>query len=414
MGASRRNLGKNVESVTADGRRVMQWPSGLVTVDKQRAQRSPNGTRRPTRTFRPSTEADAIIDRYAGATGKTRSASIDDLVRRNDALLADISARRGAPVAPRLDMTPGEWASLYIRSKCAPGAERSQAQHELDTLMRTVATDLSTDITGVIPTLITGDVVKFVDANRYAVNASRSLPMPAAGSSFKRPRVTQRTTAAAQSPELTDLSSQKLTITGDSVSKSVVGGALEISEPAMDWSDPAFLQIAIEDLADSYAIDTESATTSAIEAGATHTTPFNISTANAADTIASIALGAQAVYSNSKKLPDTIYAGVGVWGFLAGLTDGMGRPLFPNLAPMNAPGTLDLSSFAGNPMGLRLCVSPEFSTNFFAVAASRFVETYEQDKGLIQLVDPTVLGLKVAYRGYFATNVYAQGLCSLQ
>jgi hypothetical protein len=63
---------------------------------------------------------------------------------------------------------------------------------------------------------------------------------------------------------------------------------------------------------------------------------------------------------------------------------------------------------------LTLVVDPNFATDTCIVAASKYCEVYEQDKGIAQINVPSILSVDVAYRGYFATNVYAQGLCSMQ
>jgi len=348
--------------------------------------------------------------------------TIADLVRRDEAMreTADILGRykeddepsrvtvRGE-VAPK-PMTPGEYAVTVYRSQVGSPTEREEA-HAL--LLRVVAETGTGDTAGILPTPIIGDLVKFVDASRPVISAMRAMPMPDKGKTFTRPRLTQSSQSGTQT-EKSQLTSRQLTTTGDTVTKATHGTVLRLTEQDMDWSEPALLDIAYEDMAEQYAIDTETTAASAITTAATTTTPFTIGSADAAATIAALANGAVSVYNTAKRLPDTVFAAVDVWGFFAALVDGQGRPLFPNLAPMNAPGTLDLTSFEGNPMGLRFVVSPHFASGFLAVASSRLLEQYEQNKGFVTINAPSVLEQEVAYRGYFATNCYAQGLCSLQ
>lgn len=365
------------------------------------------------------TEIDAMTVRSTELAG-----SIADLVRRDEAMreTSEILGRykddeeenshvrvRGE-VAPK-PMTPGEYAGLVYRSQVSPSAVDREEAHNL--LLRVVAETGTGDTSGILPTPIIGDLVKFVDASRPVITSMRPMPMPDKGKTFSRPRLTQSTQSGTQT-EKSQLTSRQLTTTGDTVTKATHGTVLRLTEQDMDWSEPALLDIAYEDMAEQYAIDTETSASTAIAAAATTTTPFDITTADAAATIGALALGAVSVYNTAKRLPDTIYAAVDVWGFFAALVDSTGRPLFPNLAPMNAPGTLDLTSFEGNPMGLRLVVSPHFSSHFLAVGASRLLEQYEQNKGFVTVNVPSVLEQEVAYRGYFAANVYAQGLCSLQ
>lgn len=308
-------------------------------------------------------------------------------------------------------MTPGEYAVACLRSwnNDIPPSEREEAQ----ALLRVVAEVGTGDTTGILPTPIVGDLVKFVDSQRYVVNAMRGIPMPAKGKTFTRPRLTQSTQSGSQT-EKSQLTSRQLTTTGDTVTKATHGTVVDISEQDIDWSEPSVFDIVYEDMAEQYAIDTEATAAAAIVAAATNTSSFDISTADSAAVAAAFAAGAGATYGRAKALPDTIFAAVNVWSFLAGLVDGDGRLVYPNLAPMNAPGQLDLTTFRGNPMGLKLVVSPAFSDNFVAIGVRRLCEVYEQNKGFISVNQPSNLEVQVAYRGYFAANVYANGLTSLQ
>lgn len=310
---------------------------------------------------------------------------------------------------PAPAMTPGEYAVACIRSWTGTPTEREDAQASL----RVVAESGTGDTPGILPTPIVGDLVKFVDSNRYAFGAMRSLPMPPKGKTFTRPRLTQSTQSAAQT-EKSQLQSRQLTTTGDTVTKATHGTVLNMTEQDIDWSEPSLFDIVYEDMAEQYAIDTEATAAAAIAAAATNTQAFDISTADSAAVAAALANAAGATYGRGKTLPDVLFAAVNVWSFLAGLVDGDGRLVYPNLAPMNAPGTLELTSFAGNPMGLKLVVSPAFSDNFCAVGISRLCEVYEQNKGFVTVNQPSNLEVQVAYRGYVATNVYANGLTSLQ
>lgn len=285
-----------------------------------------------------------------------------------------------------------------------------------DILKRVVAHGVSAD--GTAPVTIEGDLIKFVDANRYMVNAARQLPMPDNHApTFKRPRVTQRTTVGQQSAEGDVLSSQRLQLTGDTVTKGTYGGVLSLSEQEIDWTEPAMLGLAIQDLAESYAIATDTVLTAAIEAQADQGSAVVLSLTAASDVLfKAIADAAAVVYSASKKLPDTFFCAVDRWAYLAALTDGDGRPLFPNAGPMNVPGSgSGVASFTGfQILGQQVVVDPNFTTNIWGLASSQLVEFYEQNKGLLSINVPSTLEIQYAYRGYAAANVYAQGVCGFE
>lgn len=326
---------------------------------------------------------------------------------------SDSPARVQERTRPADSITPGEYAYRWVLSRMRPNDR--DAVSEFETLERALQHQGTADNLGVIPVNIIGDVIKFVDASRPAVNSSRRLPMPAKGKTFTRPRATQFTSVAAQSAEGDVLASQKFLITSDTITKGTYGGVLNISEQDIDDSEPALLDLAIVDLAEQYAIQTDDVTCTAIETASTASAATTLSlTATSDDFIAAIAAAASVVYGTAKALPDVLYASIDRWAYLIGLTDDAGRPLFPNLAPQNAPGTASADNFQSNVMGLQLVVDPNFTANFFAVAASKYVETYENVKGLATLQAPSILETQVAYRGRFAANVYTQGFGALE
>lgn len=350
-------------------------------------------------------QVNSDIDNLAGDLA--RSAAVNEVIAGIPVTDGDTLIRVKSEPAPRI--TPGQYAQACYRASFGTPSERDEAQ----VLLRVVAETGTADTAGILPTPIVGDLVKFVDASRPLISSMRSLPMPDKGKVFSRPRLTQSAQSAAQT-EKGQLQSRQLTTTGDTVTKTTHGTVLRLTEQDMDWSEPALLDIAYEDMAEQYAIDTEATAATAVAAGITsNVVSFDISTATAADVTPALAAAAVATYGTAKRLPDVILAAVNVWGFLAGLVDGDDRPLYPNLNPVNASGTLELTDFKGNPMGLTLVVSPAFADDFFAIGVSRYLEVYEQNKGFATVNVPSVLEQEVAYRGYFAANVYAKGLTGL-
>src|SRR5215831_6626076 len=138
---------------------------------------------------------------------------------------------------------------------------------------RVVADQKTTDTTGILPVPIVGAVVNLIDANRPLISSlggAKGLGgIP--GSSFTRPKITQHTTVGVQSGEKTQLSSQKMTISPVSFTKSTYGGTVDISRQDIDWTEPSAWDILIRDLANVYAIQTETAAAAAFKAAATAT-----------------------------------------------------------------------------------------------------------------------------------------------
>ncbi len=248
------------------------------------------------------------------------------------------------------------------------------------------------------------------------MNAARRLAMPDNHvPTFKRPRVTQRTTVATQSAEGDVLSSQRLQVTGDSIAKVTKGGVLSLSEQEIDWTEPAMLGLAIQDLAESYAIDTDDFLCSAIETALTASAAVTLSLTAASDVfVKALADAAAAVYASSKKVPDTLWLSVDRWAYVQALVDADDRPLYSNIGPVNAGGSVPAGQFGGNVQGLKVVVDPNFSSNVWGVGVSSLVEFYEQNKGLLSVNAPSTLEVQYAYRGYVVTNVYTAGVTAFE
>lgn len=293
-----------------------------------------------------------------------------------------------------------------------------KADEDYELLQRTLAHGTSAD--GTSPVTIEGDLIKYVDANRYAVNASRRLPMPDnKAASFKRPRWNVSTSVASQASQGAVLSSTAPTTATDTVSKATYGGTISLSEQEVDWTEPQMLALAVQDLAQQYAIVTDDVLCTAIETASTASVQTVCSLTAASDVfIKAIAAAAGIAYGTSKQLPDTLFVAVDRWTYMLGLTDGNGRPLFPvsgqsvNSPGANANGVTGFTGFSI--LGLNVVVDPNFTTNLITVAVSSLVEFYEQDKGLLQIAAPSTLETTIAYRGYVATNVYANGFGAIE
>jgi hypothetical protein len=238
---------------------------------------------------------------------------------------------------------------------------------------------------------------------------------------FKRPRLSQRSTVGTQAAEGDVLSSQRVQTAGDTVTKVTKGGVLSLSEQEIDWTDPALLGLSIEDLAASYAIDTDDFLATAIETAATANdateTILAAALPTAANFVAAVTAAAGVAYASAKRLPDTLFVDTNWWSRILGIVDTTGRPVFPTHGQsVNSSGTAEgVTSFGGiNVLGLNVVVDPNFTADFMCVAVSSLIEFYEQNKGLLSINAPSTLEVQYAYRGYVATNVYLQAIASIE
>ena len=292
----------------------------------------------------------------------------------------------------------GEWA---LDSYKAHLGDR-QAQERLEVYYRAAAHQTTGDNAGVVPDPIVGGVVNFIDAARPMVQAVGAQPLPSA--SWHRPKVTQHTSvdvqgsAGAAADEKAELVSQKMTISRLTAEAVTYGGYVNVSRQNIDFSAPQVMQIIINDLASQYAIQTEAALGTELDA----------STATA------VGYGAS---------PTAATVRGAVWAAVADIyavTKGQGRlvlavapdrlevfgPLFPPIFGVTEEGEgLRAGNFAsgdvGGISGIRTVMSAGLGTGKAFLFSTAAVEVFEQRVGTLQVTEPSVLGVQVAYAGYF-------------
>lgn len=345
---------------------------------------------------------------------------VEEISKRQERFDAVAVVTQRVSPAYTKDRSPVEVPSLgeqiKIRAQHSLGRNTGAYDELQTTLQRSLQHGVSSD--GIAPVTIEGDLLKFVDANRYAVNASRRLPMPDNHApTFQRPKATQFTTVDLQANQGDVLSSQAFKVVGTTLTKATYGGVLSLSEQEIDWTEPAMLGLAVQDLAESYAIKTDTVLCQAISANVHAATPSHYTTLSLTATptqlIAALSSASASVYSTSKKLADTLFVDPLRWAYLTALVDTTGRPLFPLDAVFNSAGTngQGVTGFTGfNIMGLNVVVDPNFIPNSMFAAASQLIEVYEQNKGLLSIAAPSTLETQIAYRGYFTVNVITEGV----
>jgi len=264
------------------------------------------------------------------------------------------------------------------------------------------------DNPGVVPELIVGPIIDYIQRDRPVCNASRWVGMPNAGTTFVRPFVSQHTTAGPQAGENTALPSQKLQVDRLTVSKVTLGGAITLTFQDRDWTDPAIMSVLLMDMAAAYGIQCETHICNTLTSNTFGTTvPLAAAgSAKAEDYIQAIAKASRMVYDNILRLPTHLYLSTDAWEQFVSLTDSTGRPLFPRVGAMNAPGVSDaVTSFILDVMGLRAVVSPQLPAGTIIVGHGESLESYETLGGQVSIVNPSVLSVDMAFYGYWGDLV---------
>jgi len=273
--------------------------------------------------------------------------------------------------------------------------------------LRAAAPDVVTgDIPGVIPTPIVAPIYNNFIGRRPVVDALGARSMAAIpGSSFVRPVVTTNVSMAVQSPQNSSLQSGTFVVSESTFTKGTYGGYVELSEQAMDWSQPEVLSALLDDMGRIYAFGTDALACDAIIAGITEDLGFG-NPAVPADWTNWIADAAVSILNGSNgNLPTALMVSPDVWGDLIKLTDDSGRSLFPNLGPMNAAGNLNVTTDAGYAFGLRVVVDRNFEASTLIIADPSGAEFYEQQKGALTLMNPSTASMTIGFRGYAAAKV---------
>lgn len=261
----------------------------------------------------------------------------------------------------------------------------------------------TTDMEGVIPDPILGPVLNFIDSARPLVSALGPRPLP--GMNWHRPRVTQHTAVAKQTGEKEELVNQRMKVERLPVSADTYGGFANVSKQLADFSSPDGMDLVINDLAANYAIETEAATADAL-AGTT-SAPVDFDGSDLPSINRALWRAVARAYSVVKGQGRVL---------IVCSPDAMGTfgPLFPFINPQNAVSSgFSAAQFAqgqqGSISGLGVLMSAGFSGNESFVVATAGVEVYEQRIGTLQVTEPSVLGVQVAYAGYFANLVIDDG-----
>jgi HK97 family phage major capsid protein len=270
--------------------------------------------------------------------------------------------------------------------------------------MRAVADQKTGDTPGILPTPIVGPVVNLIDANRPLISSLGGAKGMAGipGTTFSRPKITQHTSVGVQAGEKTQLPSQKMTITPINFTKATYGGTVDISRQDIDWTSPGAWDILIKDLADVYAIQTETAVAAAFKLAST-ATPVVVATNDLKGWVLALYTAAMHSYQASYMMPNRIWCSLDVWAALGSLVD-VARVVLPQntVAEMGAPGTQELVSFMGDLLGAPRIVVPTFAAGTCFVGNASLYEVYEEVIGLLSVIEPSILGVQVAYGGYVA------------
>lgn len=321
-----------------------------------------------------------------------------DSRKRTAELAAEIASARSPEMAQRVEYRS---AGAYVLDYWRAGIGVDDARTRLDLYTRAAAHQTTADNPGLLPEQILAPVLNFVDVARPIVSALGPRQLPAG--SWSRPRVTQHTTIGKQTAQKAELPSQKMVIGKIPVNADTYGGYVNVSRQNIDWTQPAVMDLVINDLASEYAIATEAAAAVAFTAAAT-----------AGPVIPTGPATGQAIAQALWTAAGSAYAAMhGVGGLILAVAPdmlGLVGPLFAPVNPQNSQSTgFSAGSFGSGAMGaisgIQVVMSAGLAAGKMLVISTAAAEVYEDRIGSLQVVEPSVLGVQVAYAGYFAPLV---------
>jgi HK97 family phage major capsid protein len=301
-------------------------------------------------------------------------------------------------------------AGAYVVDLVKAATGSREAQERLEVFTRAAAHQKTSDNLGVIPDPIVGDVVNFIDANRPLVNFLGPQDLPSA--TWHRPLVTQNPLIAAQgsagaaADEKAELTSQKMTITRLTATAVTYGGYVNVSRQNLDFSSPQIMDIVIRSLASVYAAETEQALGTELDASSATAVGYGASPT--ATTIRT------ALWSAAE---DIYTATLGQGRVVLALSPGrlpVFGPLFAPITGVTEDGEgLSAGNFNSGPIGsiqgIPTYMSAGLGTNKAFLFSSAAIEVFEQRVGTLQVTEPSVLGVQVAYAGYFTPLTILDG-----
>jgi hypothetical protein len=303
--------------------------------------------------------------------------------------------------------------SEYIASYVRGGADFAQMNANIKQAVIEaapgVAPFINTESTpGILPEIITGSVYDGLNPVRPFVTAIGTRAMPQQGATFRRPKITTRPVVTQQSAQFDQLNASTVVVQNNDISKLSFGTFVTVSEQDLDFSDPASIDIILNQLAIAYGQATDNYAIDTCHAAITQTSSI-ADTAVGADWVAAIYDGARQISESSNYLPSHLFITPTSWAALSSSVDDQNRPVFPytgapNLMGQNAAGNAAANTWNGNPLGLVLVVDKNAPGSFMGHAAGPAAgfEFYEQQKGAISVEVPATLGRTIAFRGYAA------------
>lgn len=311
----------------------------------------------------------------------------------------------------------GNFIVDYIRAVGYQGAQmqpdHDAAQRVTSALGRDVQQDraisnqTTADTPGLLPQPIIGEVLNEIDGARPMIGSLSKVGNFAGipGKTFDRPYVSQHTKVGEQTSEKSELVSRQFKVLSKSFTKRTFGGTLNVSRQDIDWTSPAAWDMLVSDLIFEYQIETDDMTAASFASGVTQTAGELAANAALKDWVANLykartmaATANATVRSSVRRMPNKIWLSEDMDDTLGVLIETTNVSVSTN-KPL---GSTSLAAYGGSMLQMPRVMVPGLPDGTVIVGRDNLYEFYEERIGLLQAIEPKILGIEVAYGGYAA------------
>jgi HK97 family phage prohead protease len=287
-----------------------------------------------------------------------------------------------------------------------------EAVRSQQTALQAAAGDvLTTDTPGLLPVPVLGPVFQDLNFVRPVVTAFGARSMPNTPSkTFIRPTITTHTSAATQT-EGSAVSATTMVIASNTVTKTTVAGQVTLTMQDMDFTDPASMNIILNDLSGEYLIKTDDIAADALVSGKTASgSTWTVTAGDPTSLINSLYDAAREIAEDSNYFPTHLCVSPDVWEKLGAQLDSNKRPVLGyttnGVLGQNSLGRVGgLGYNSMDVMGLQLVVDNNFASGTMLVVYAPGFEIYEAQQGVLSIANPSTLSRTFSYYGYFSTFV---------
>jgi uncharacterized coiled-coil protein SlyX len=215
----------------------------------------------------------------------------------------------------------GQYARSHVQAAGVEREEIERAAHRLETLDRTPATTLTSDIAGLSPSQHVAQIFQVINASRPLVEAAGNK-VNLSKLTVTYPQVDASPVVAVQATQKTEAGNTGLDVSMVTKTASTYLGGGNISWQAIEFSDPSAFDLWFRLIAADYALKTETDAATVVSASAflNNIASTIATTATFAQTMTAVGAGYSEVYANSGRTANAIIMAPDRFGYLLGLT----------------------------------------------------------------------------------------------